>query len=287
MTKRQVRVVLSALGGLVSCLLIALAGIWYFQEDREQIAMQLEEVVANKDDLYQANQALSLANQDKQDRIHAYEEKYGLLEQPKPEPVVAVTPFDGYRNALVKRHLLASIPNGNPVPFKGVTSPYGRRVEPIRSKNSGPISDEPNDFHGGIDLRAKTGTAVAATADGVVEFSGRDHSGYGVLVILRHDFGFRTAYAHLSKTLVKKGDFVTRGDVIARSGNSGRSSGPHLHYEVRFIRNRLNPNKFMAWTWDNYEEVFKEKQVKWRSLVKILNRRLTNPAQPSLQLAQK
>ena len=98
-----------------------------------------------------------------------------------------------------------------------VTSEYGRRD---------------GRYHEGVDLRAKVGTPVYAVDDGTVSHSGK-LSGYGRMVVVRHAGGLFSVYAHHSRNLVKKGEKVKRGQKIALSGNSGRSSGPHLHFEVR------------------------------------------------------
>ena len=95
--------------------------------------------------------------------------------------------------------------------------------------------------HEGLDIANDAGTPVYATGDGVVEYSGRTQGGYGILVELSHGFGYTTAYAHLSKVLVKEGQRVKRGDLIALSGRTGLVSGPHLHYEVRLNGIRQNP----------------------------------------------
>ena len=97
--------------------------------------------------------------------------------------------------------------------------------------------------HYGIDIVVDRGTPVYAPGDGKVEFVGR-RGGYGLVVEIDHGFGYETVFAHLSKTLVKKGQIVSRGDLIAKSGNSGLSSGPHLHYEVHHNGERLNPVDF-------------------------------------------
>ncbi len=86
--------------------------------------------------------------------------------------------------------------------------------------------------HEGIDIANDVGTPIYAPADGVVEFTGR-HGGYGIAVEINHGYSYRTLYGHLSKALVREGQQVKRGTLIARSGNTGLSSGPHLHYEVR------------------------------------------------------
>ena len=82
------------------------------------------------------------------------------------------------------------------------------------------------------------------------------------------------------KSFVKQGDFVRKGDIIAYSGNSGLSTGPHLHYEIRFISKALNPINFVNWKQENYKDIFqKEGQIQWQSLVKLLSPQITNKAQ--------
>jgi murein DD-endopeptidase MepM/ murein hydrolase activator NlpD len=98
--------------------------------------------------------------------------------------------------------------------------------------------------HEGLDIANDVGTPVYASGDGVVEYSGRTQGGYGILVEVSHGFGYTTAYAHLSKVLVKEGQRVKRGDLIALSGRTGLVSGPHLHYEVRLNGIRQNPIDF-------------------------------------------
>ena len=97
--------------------------------------------------------------------------------------------------------------------------------------------------HEGLDIANDVGTPVHATADGVVTFTGRS-GGLGIMVELDHGFSFHTVYGHLSKTLVREGQKVKRGDLVARSGNTGLSSGPHLHYEVRLNGIAQNPLEY-------------------------------------------
>lgn len=161
-----------------------------------------------------------------------------------------------------------NIPNGDVIPFKGFTGKFGWRNHPILKRK---------EFHRGIDLRAKKMTPVRAPANGVVEFAGyHKDSGLGYLVIIDHNYGFRTTYAHLSKKFpAKAGSFVKKGDIIAYTGNSGLSTGPHLHYEVRFITRPLDPVNFMRWDSSNFEEIFKkEKRVSWQSLINLIQARL-------------
>ncbi|PSM52781.1 hypothetical protein CRN67_01940 [Campylobacter blaseri] len=152
-----------------------------------------------------------------------------------------------------------SIPNGVPLNFKGITDNYGIRIHPISKVEK---------FHQGIDLRASVGTPLYATANGVVEYSGMTSSGYGYLVIISHNFGFETRYAHMqNKQVVRAGEFIKKGDLIGYSGNTGYSTGPHLHYEVRFLSRTLDPINFMKFNNIFYDE----RKVPWQALVKAID----------------
>jgi len=165
---------------------------------------------------------------------------------------------------LQKAYALKMIPSGSPIEYRRISSSYGKRKDPF---------DNTKEFHRGIDLSAKTGTPIYATADGVIEYSGyHKRSGYGHLIMINHNFGFKTSFAHMNKRIVRTGDSIKKGDLIGYSGNSGRSNGPHLHYEVRFVNMILNPKNFMDWEFKNFEEIFaKEKKVKWAPLLDLLN----------------
>lgn len=115
-----------------------------------------------------------------------------------------------------------------------VTSGFGLRKDPFRRRAA---------MHAGIDFRGPIGSAVRATAAGTVIKAGR-HGGYGRLIEIRHENGVTTRYAHLSKILVKSGQRVKKGDRIGKLGNSGRSTGPHLHYETRVGGNAIDPKRF-------------------------------------------
>jgi len=175
--------------------------------------------------------------------------------------------------------LLQFVPSGSPIIYKGITSKYGYRFHPILKRK---------EFHRGIDMRADMKTPVYATADGIVEYAGNHKkSGYGRLVIINNNYGFKTYFGHLNKIVVKSKQFVRKGDLIAYTGNSGMSNGPHLHYEIRFMSNPLNPFWFIKWNSKNYNEIFeKEKRVPWQSLIKATTKITVNSptqAQPSSQ----
>lgn len=128
---------------------------------------------------------------------------------------------------------VSSIPNIKPL-SGSITSDFGSRIHPIYNVSL---------FHSGIDFSASEGTRVQSTGDGIVAFSGYD-KGYGQKIIINHGYGYKTIYAHLSKSLVRQGQRVNRGEIIALSGNSGLSTGPHLHYEVQKDNVKVNPTAY-------------------------------------------
>jgi murein DD-endopeptidase MepM/ murein hydrolase activator NlpD len=136
-----------------------------------------------------------------------------------------------------------SLRNATPTlwPTQGrVSSDFGYRFSPMRRGESRSDSGDNGEFHAGIDIANAADTLVQATADGTVRFSGWSH-GYGNMVVIDHGYGLSTLYGHTSKTLVKIGDRVMRGQVIGYMGTTGRSTGAHLHYEVWRQGRPINP----------------------------------------------
>jgi murein DD-endopeptidase MepM/ murein hydrolase activator NlpD len=131
------------------------------------------------------------------------------------------------------KKLFASIPAIKPAAGLALND-FGMRLHPILKIRR---------MHAGIDILANWRTPVYVTGDGKVQSVGY-RGGYGLTVQVNHGFGYTTLYTHLSKALVKKGQKVKRGDLIAKSGSSGLSTGPHLHYEVRYNGKALNPIGF-------------------------------------------
>ena len=129
-----------------------------------------------------------------------------------------------------------AIPTTMPVPMSYYSSNYGYRLDPITGRSS---------FHTGVDLIAPHGTPIVAAAGGVVASVGFVAE-YGNTVEVDHDNGLTSRYAHLSKSLVKAGDVVMKGQPIAHVGATGRTTGPHLHFEVRERGIPLTPNKFLS-----------------------------------------
>ncbi len=133
-----------------------------------------------------------------------------------------------------KRNLLSSTPSIWPA--KGwLSSGFGYRISPFTGLR---------EFHKGLDISSREGTKIVATADGVVTFAGRNGF-YGNMIKIDHGHGMMTRYGHLEKMLKKRGDAVKRGDVIGLMGNTGRSTGPHVHYEVFLNGIPVNPKKYI------------------------------------------
>ena len=132
---------------------------------------------------------------------------------------------------------IKELPTGWPVNERIITEEFGYRVNPFNSRAT--------EYHTGIDIATAYYSDVCATADGVVTFAGYSDVGYGNLVIIEHAYGYSTYYAHNISLRVSVGDKVERGQIIALSGSSGRSSGPHCHYEVRLNGNPLNPIDYL------------------------------------------
>ncbi len=147
--------------------------------------------------------------------------------------------MDSYKelvfNFKKKEDSVKYIPCIRPVPDHPITSRFGKRLHPIQKQII---------MHHGVDLMANVGTPIYAPADGVVKFVGRA-GGYGKFLKIDHLKGFETRYGHMFKINVKIGQRVKRGEKIAEVGNTGISTGPHLHYEVLYNKNRMNPALFM------------------------------------------
>ena len=127
------------------------------------------------------------------------------------------------------------IPSIRPTDIGWLSSRFGFRTDPFTEKQT---------FHRGLDFSVPVGTPVRVTGDGVI-MAVQQQRGFGRVIKVDHGHGLCTVYAHLDEQLVKKGDVVSRGDIIAKSGNSGRSSAPHLHYEIRIGTRPVNPLSYI------------------------------------------
>ncbi|PPD56605.1 MAG: peptidase M23 [Methylotenera sp.] len=152
----------------------------------------------------------------------------------------AVDARDDYMSKIEAKILQKSVlkdmlPNSSPVDAAFNSSSYGWRIDPFNGNKA---------FHEGLDFTANTGTNIRAAADGIVSSAERTPD-YGNIVKIDHGSGLETRYAHASKLLVKAGERVVKGQVVAQVGSTGRSTGPHLHYEIRLNGNPLDPRQYL------------------------------------------
>lgn len=134
------------------------------------------------------------------------------------------------------KHILKALPVGRPMAERyDLTSNFGTRLDPFTRSPA---------MHSGIDFRAPTGTPVRAVAGGKIIEAG-PNGGYGRMVEIDHGYGITTRYAHLSSIAVNEGDLVEKGAMLGQVGSTGRSTGPHLHYEVRIDDDATDPMRFI------------------------------------------
>lgn len=223
--------------------------------DMQQVETVLDEIQERDDNIYrvifEADPIPTSIRKQGFGGVNRYEKLLGLsnselmintskkIDQLTKQLYLQSKSFDEVINlAKNKSNMLASIPAIQPVAnkdLKRMASGYGYRIHPIYKTRK---------MHYGMDFSAKTGTEIYATGDGVVSKIKRSKRGYGNYVKINHGFGYETLYAHMSKYIVKRGQKVKRGEVIGYVGNSGISTAPHLHYEVRKDNKKINPMNF-------------------------------------------
>ncbi|MEE3712053.1 peptidoglycan DD-metalloendopeptidase family protein [Campylobacter sp. CLAX-7218-21] len=264
----------------VLLLIFVLGGLYmgYLQDETNVLRETKEELISSSKNLNIEYENIKQKLSTKEEELMAIEDKISFLEeQIGLNDDSNITTIDDrleqIKLTVEQQNIIFSmIPNGKVIEDGGITAAFGWRIHPVLGHKH---------LHQGIDLRAPIGTPVYAPADGVVQVAGFNVvGGYGYLVVLEHNFGFKTRFAHLSrKDVVKEGQFVKKGELIGYSGNTGISTGPHLHYEIRFVQRPLDPINFINWSRKNYEEIFeKEKRVTWQSLVKaVANLTLKQP----------
>lgn len=275
------RFILWFLAVLSVVVLIGGGVLWQILAERSELEMQIEDLYQQKSQLEESfqqamdkqNELFTELSQDKmalenevqakdgqlnflQGTLGKLEEHIGLDESKQNiKRLSELSPLD-------LQLLMTKVPSGAPTTFKVISDGFGWRTHPISKKRS---------FHEGLDYSCDIGTPVQTTADGIVEKADWDNSGYGIQVIINHGYGFKTVYAHLSKALVSRGQVVGRGDDIGLSGNTGSASGPHVHYEVIFLGNKLNPRPFSDWGLRKIDSVFKQvKEVPWESFADLV-----------------
>ena len=188
------------------------------------------------------------------EELKRYKYKVSLLEEKMRESREIVNRISSLAGVEVRMPelppdsvLFASLENAKPAMLDrpvgaGINLPAGLPLQGYMTRG---FSDDSTDYHPGVDIAAEVGTSVLATAAGKVIYAGED-SVYGLTVIIEHDSGLSTVYGHNSELLVEKGKEVLVGGRIALSGNTGRSTAPHLHYEIRENNKPVNPIKYIS-----------------------------------------
>lgn len=278
------------LGSVVFASLVLVLGYLFFdspkelmlKRENEQYAMQLQllservdklnkvlEDIENRDDniyrtIFEAEpipsnvRKVGVGGADRYESLKGFENSQTIIataqkiDRLSRELYVQSKSFDDvYKMAKNKARMLASIPAIQPISnkdLKRIASGFGFRIHPIYKTWR---------MHTGIDFTAPIGTPIYATGDGVVEKLKSKMSGYGKVVVINHGYGYESLYAHMSKIIVKPGEKVKRGQVIGYVGNTGRSTGPHVHYEIKKNGKPINPVHFFYQdlTPEEYEKV--------------------------------
>ncbi len=254
---------------IVFVLVASILYIKYLDNKVDELTKKEEELLQRSKELVSKNENMQKSLSEKAEEYASIESKLADFEEQlglNVDRKLSLTERMDKLNLTNEQQIgvLMQIPNGWPIKNAGVSGDYGWRQHPVLSRR---------EFHAGIDLRATEGTPVYAPANGVVEFSGWNNNGYGYTVVLLHNYGFKTVYAHLERRqVVQAGQFVKKGQHIAYSGNTGMSTGPHLHYEVRFINKTLEPLYFMNLTRSNMDKFFKqERRIPWQSLINLMS----------------
>ena len=192
----------------------------------------LEKKITYLENIFSKTRAYDLANLD---NIKNEDEIGGPLEIENQENKVAYDIYDKAARFELLREIFLSVPLASPIEKYYITSSYGYRKDPYTKRRA---------FHKGIDLGAAWGSDILATASGEISFVG-NYGSYGKSVFIDHGNGIQTRYAHLSKIFVKKGETVDLGNIIGKIGNTGRSTGKHLHYEIKVYDKARNPYPFL------------------------------------------
>ncbi len=251
-------------GFIILFFVISTSVIYFLSKEVSELSQKKEELLKQNIKLLKEKITLKQSINEKtselrelSEKVKNIEEMIGLIPEEKKDFSERIKDLSLTTGQIY--HMFKNIPNGSPLKSTIITSRFGYRKHPVNGQK---------DFHPGVDLRAKVGTPVFSTANGIVEYAGKK-SAYGKMVIIQHNYGFKTIYGHLSKIKVKTGDFVEKGQLIGFSGDTGVINGPHLHYEVRYLQRPLNPVNFIRWKKLSYKEIFKkERRVRWESLIK-------------------
>lgn len=279
-----------ALAGILLFWAVIALSLWFALDKNAQIEHQHEiamEMYADQvfdlqsryQSILEEKQVTDLSLAEKIEQLELFDRKLQEIEEVVmgSEQLVAADSRDETRqerlrdvqiSALGKQYLLEVIPSGSPVlEFKGISSAFGMRIHPVTGERK---------KHYGMDYRGSRGDAVIATAEGVVVFAGKSSVGFGNMITIAHANGFKTRYGHLHKIHVKLGEFVPKGQLIGEIGSTGISTGTHLHYEVLFVSNRLDPKPFHDWGMKSFEQIFaKVDKVPWGSFIDSTNQKIS------------
>ncbi|MEH6627384.1 MAG: M23 family metallopeptidase [Motiliproteus sp.] len=230
-----------------------------YKTSLDGLSETLDQVQSERDRLQQETLMVLTEREQWAEALFRLEEQMGI---PRSTDMTLDRSKELQQIANERLFMLRGIPNGRPIEKGRRTDKFGMRKHPVSGKKK---------KHNGIDWSTHIGTPIFATADGAVEYSGyHKKSGYGKLLIISHNFGFKAYYGHLKKLMVKNGNVVRKGQLVGYSGNTGISTGPHLHYEVRYLFKPLDPEPFVNWSMDNYNDIFSQvKGIAWESLRKM------------------
>lgn len=202
-------------------------------EQLEQLENQMNQIVTSLDSNGMGGEEVSIEQLSLSDNANKQIKQYASIESKLPDLV------KHYEDTLTELEAvqkdLSVIPSIWPTTVDRITSDFGARQDPFTALSA---------IHEGIDVAGPYGTPVFSAADGTVTFSAR-RGGYGNLIIIKHNNQYTTQYGHLNKSLVEVGEKVTKGQLIAEMGSTGRSTGPHLHYEIIKDGNKINPLPYM------------------------------------------
>ena len=230
-------------------------------EDLEQRDNDLYRVMFEADPIPSVTRNSGFSNPNRYDSLYGYVNSNLVIDASRKLDNIASKMYhqslsydDLFEMARNKSDMLSHIPAILPLKqttIKFISSSFGYRPDPIYKVSK---------FHTGVDFSARMGTEVYATGDGIVITEDRSMWGYGNMVVLDHGYGYTTRYAHLQKALVKKGQKVKRGQLIGYVGNSGKTTGVHLHYEVRKNNVPINPINFFYndLTPEEYEQILEQ-----------------------------
>ncbi|AFI03397.1 M23 family metallopeptidase [Helicobacter cetorum] len=280
------QVCLYVLLSIVGSLLFLGTSLWVFDKEIENIGKQHALITEEFEKKKQTNEKLSLKMdeflEDLQlsgERINDLEDVVGVSKPEEQEESDFSSRLDlAGITGLQKGFIMRLIPNDYPLEsYRRVSAAFSKRIHPILHVLHN---------HTGLDLSTAINTPVYASASGVAGLASMGwNGGYGNLIKIFHPFGFKTYYAHLNKIVVKTGEFVKKGQIVGYSGSTGMSTGPHLHYEVRFLNQPINPMNFTKWNMKDFEDIFtKERSIAWQSLITIINQLIQKQDQRPLSL---